>query len=85
MNDETAVLALVERLEKAVKSEEELQNKVELEITVRKRLREELNKSEANNAEKDEALKVMEKMRVKQINLENSIIMLEQNLKTKEQ
>ena len=85
MNDETAVLALVERLEKAVKSEEELQNKLELEITVRKRLREELNKSEATNAEKDEALKVMEKMRVNQINLENSIKMLEQNLKTKEQ
>ena len=43
MNDETAVLALVERLERTVKSEEDLQKKLELEITVRKRLREELD------------------------------------------
>ena len=57
---------------------------MELEVSVRKRLREELNKSEATNAQKDEELKAMEKMRVNQINFENSIKMLEQNLRTKE-
>ena len=62
MKDETAVLALVERLERAVKNEEDLQKKLELEITVRKRLREELNKSQEDIAEKDNKLKFLGKM-----------------------
>ena len=84
MNDETAVLALVERLERAVKKEEELQKKLELEITVRKRLREELNNSQATIIEKDAKLKSLGNMQVNQNNLENSIKMLEQNLRAKD-
>ena len=84
LNDETAAIALVERMERTVKNQEELQRKLDLEIAVRKRLREELTKAEAAMAEKDAKLQSMEEMHVNQINLGNSIKMLEQNLKAKE-
>ena len=51
MKDETAVVALISRLERSVQNEEELKKNLDLEVTVRKRLRTELTDSQDVMAE----------------------------------
>ena len=84
MNDETAVVALISRLEKSVHNEEELKRNLDLEITVRTRLRTELTEQQMAAEESAVKLQVMDEMQVNQGTLQNSIKMLERNLKAKE-
>ena len=84
MRDETQVVALISRLEKSVQNEEELKRNLDLEVTVRKRLRTELTEQQEEMAESALKLQAMDEMKVNQGSLKNSLKMLEQNLKAKE-
>ena len=77
MKDETAVVALISRLERSVQNEEELKKNLDLEVTVRKRLRTELTEQQDMMAESTLKLQAMDELQVNQGSLKNSIKMLE--------
>ena len=66
MNDETAVVALITKLERSVQNEEELKKNLDLEIIVRKRLRTELTEKQEQVAENAIELQVMDELHVNQ-------------------